>query len=370
MIPMKNIVRTVAAGLLVCGFCVASAYPALADAPRNKSEAAVNGRKYYEDLDKKVDKARVAVNDCVIKYMPMDAEWMEGDHPFKPGDLFMCQSQLQSLEAAMDAMYSPDTPPLLWENSEQQEKNKRNLAVHKELMELYLAPNRYLINLVDTDPDVTGAIVQTTQLVSWSIQVTDRFQAKLKEMSSWIDKFKSSGDPVHLEPFAQILSYSNGNVKFTSAWENTLADMDRHTKTVLRDKRKIIDALFRAAEQILKMEADLKAREAALLSACDDPETKKGIQSVCKYLRDWTYKRAKYAFADLRFWAIECFDNRHKHGKIFSTQTVPSYAPNFEPVSSESYREMIKNALEYYVPNSVQIKQGAGVMVDGKMKLK
>ena len=76
MIPMKNIVRIVAAGLLVCGFCVASAYPALADAPKNKSEAAVNGWKYYEDQDKKVNTARIAVNDCVIKYMPMDAEWM------------------------------------------------------------------------------------------------------------------------------------------------------------------------------------------------------------------------------------------------------------------------------------------------------
>ena len=225
---MKKIVRTVAAGLLVCGLCSASAFPALADAPKNKSEAAVNGRKYYQELREKVGKAIVEVNNCVIKYMPMDSEWMEGDHPFKPGDLYVCQPQLQSVEAAIDAMYSTDTPPLLWENSEQQESIKRGLAVQREFYDLYLAPNRYLINLVETDPNVTDVIVRVLQLYNWSKSVKPHIEKRFKELNSYIDKFKSTGDLAHLEPFSENLTYSRGQVRFTAKWDNDLYDIDRH----------------------------------------------------------------------------------------------------------------------------------------------
>ena len=366
MIPMKNIVRTAAAGLLACGLCATSVLPALADAPKNTSEAAVSGRKYYGELHDKVSAAKEEVNNCVIKYMPMDGEWMEGDHPFKPGDLFLCQPQLQSMESAMEALFSPDTPPLLWENSEQQERYRIMLAAQKEFYDLYLAPNKYLINLVDNDPEVTGVIIQVLQFYNWSLFMTPHIKEKFTELNSYIDRFKSTGDLAQLEPLSKFMTYSKGQVRFNANWDNTLYDIDRHTETILKEKRGFYSQLEKATLVINKMQEELKSKGPAIIASIEDKALKKRVQSVYDYLLEWTYKRAKLAFHDLRFWAMELFDSKHPMGMVFSTKNVAKYAPNFRSVDSESYREMIKETLQYYVPNNVTIMMGKGIFVDGQ----
>ena len=179
MIAVKSIARYVMAGLLACGLCMSSALPALADGAKDQKKAPIKATKYYKDLRKKVKKNMVALNNCVIKYMPMDGEWKPGESLFKPSDLFMCQPQLNQMESSLAELLSPDTPPLLWESKEQQEKINLGNAAAKDFYELYLAPNRYLVNLVNTDPNMVGSIIQIQNLASWGCYVAPQLKEKL-----------------------------------------------------------------------------------------------------------------------------------------------------------------------------------------------
>ena len=369
MIAVKSIARYVMAGLLACGLCMSSALPALADGAKDQKKAPIKATKYYKDLRKKVKKNMVALNNCVIKYMPMDGEWKPGESFFKPSDLFMCQPQLNQMESSLAELLSPDTPPLLWESKEQQEKINLGNAAAKDFYELYLAPNRYLVNLVNTDPNMVGSIIQIQNLAGWGCYVAPQLKEKLGKLSKAIDEYKSTGNKNAFLPFSKFLSYDNGNMKLTSEAANAFEDLNRHVRVVKNQRKKILLDLMKGHHAMRKMEGDLDARCAELIASCPDEELKKDWQECYRYLKDWTYKRAKYAFLDLSDYFSKALDGNHEWGKIFSTKYVTSYAPNFIPVDSDNYIEMLRETLEYYVPGSVKIVQGLGVSINGRVNI-